>query len=49
LNFKTSYPIFDFLILNAGIENITDQRYRPFSSGISGPGRNIQLSLKASF
>ncbi|MCB9082074.1 MAG: TonB-dependent receptor [Lewinellaceae bacterium] len=26
------------------LENITDQRYRPYSSGIAGPGRNLVLS-----
>ncbi|NVK49702.1 MAG: TonB-dependent receptor [Cyclobacteriaceae bacterium] len=49
LNLKVSYPILDILQLNAGIENITDQRYRPYSSGISGPGRNFIFSLRASF
>ncbi|WP_268034637.1 TonB-dependent receptor plug domain-containing protein [Algoriphagus sp. PAP.12] len=49
LNLKASYSLFDFLKVNAGLENITDQRYRPYSSGISGAGRNWVLSLKASF
>ncbi|TFV94782.1 TonB-dependent receptor [Algoriphagus kandeliae] len=49
LNLKVSYPILDILQLNAGIENITDQRYRPYSSGISGAGRNFIFSLRASF
>jgi hemoglobin/transferrin/lactoferrin receptor protein len=35
--------------LGAGIENITDRRYRPYSSGISGPGRNFVLSLRSAF
>ncbi|HNX43250.1 MAG TPA: TonB-dependent receptor [Bacteroidales bacterium] len=49
LNFKAMYPFTDRLSVSAGIENITDQRYRPYSSGISGAGRNFVFSLKASF
>lgn len=49
LNFKALYHINDFLSINAGIENITDKRYRPYSSGISGPGRNFVISLRTDF
>lgn len=35
--------------LSTGLENLTDQRYRPYSSGVSGPGRNFFLSLTARF
>ena len=34
--------------LTASLENITDQRYRPYSSGISAAGRNLILALKYS-
>ena len=47
LNIKTSYSINDKFTVYAGIENILDQRYRPYSSGISAPGRNLMLSLHA--
>ena len=47
LNFKTMYQFNDDYTLSAGIENLTDQRYRPYSSGISGPARNFFVSLKA--
>ena len=30
-------------------ENVTDQRYRPYSSGISAAGRSIQLGLNVRF
>ncbi|MCB0472511.1 MAG: TonB-dependent receptor, partial [Flavobacteriaceae bacterium] len=49
VNLKTMYSFSDVLSFHAGIENITDQRYRPYSSGISGPGRNFVLSVTAKF
>jgi hemoglobin/transferrin/lactoferrin receptor protein len=45
LNLKMSYQLWDNFGLNAGIENVTDQRYRPYSSGMSAPGRNYVLAL----
>ncbi|HKK09348.1 MAG TPA: TonB-dependent receptor [Bacteroidales bacterium] len=49
LNIKASYHMSDNWTISSGLENITDQRYRPYSSGISAPGRNFILSLKARF
>ena len=49
LNFKASYQITDYLAVTAGVENLTDVRYRPYSSGITAAGRNFLLSLRASF
>lgn len=49
LNLKITYAYSSTFTLSTGIENITDQRYRPYSSGISGAGRNFVLSVKASF
>jgi hemoglobin/transferrin/lactoferrin receptor protein len=46
INFKVSYNISKWCILNAGIENILDIRYRPYSSGIVAPGRNYIVSLR---
>ncbi len=46
LNFKLAWFINTNFSLNAGVENITDQLYRNFSSGISAPGRNYSLSLR---
>lgn len=48
LNCKASYQITDQLLLSTGIENITDQRYRPYSSGIVAAGRNYIISVKVS-
>jgi hemoglobin/transferrin/lactoferrin receptor protein len=31
------------------VENITDQRYRPYSSGISAAGRSVQLGFSVHF
>lgn len=49
LNLKASYKINGYLLISSGIENITDQRYRSYSSGIVAPGRNLIFSFKASF
>lgn len=49
LNFKAMYNLTKSLRIVAGLENITDQRYRSYSSGISAPGRNFMISLRASF
>lgn len=49
LNFKAMYQLSEVLTVTAGLENITDRRYRPYSSGISGPGRNFVLALRAVF
>lgn len=47
LNLKASYQIMKNLSVNVGIENIFDKRYRPYSSGISAPGRNFIIALRA--
>ncbi|MEP1152105.1 MAG: TonB-dependent receptor [Balneola sp.] len=49
LNLKANYKLTNVFSVQAGLENITDQRYRPYSSGLSGPGRNFILSLTANF
>ncbi len=49
LNVKAMYTLSEVFMLNAGVENLTDQRYRPYSSGISAPGRNFVFSLRAVF
>lgn len=49
LNLKALYELSKTVSLSAGLENITDQRYRPYSSGISGAGRNFILSMRLNF
>lgn len=48
LNLRTQYQVSKAFTLTASLENITDQRYRPYSSGISGAGRNLIVALKYS-
>jgi hemoglobin/transferrin/lactoferrin receptor protein len=49
LNFISQYKVTDWISVNFSIENITDQRYRPYSSGISGAGRNFIISARFSY
>ena len=49
LNLKLGLFVFQGISINTGIENITDQRYRPYSSGIAAPGRNYIVSTKIKF
>ena len=49
LNFKVKYSVFANMELTAGLENITDVRYKPYASGLVAPGRNFFMAVKASF
>ncbi|MCF8461862.1 MAG: TonB-dependent receptor [Flavobacteriales bacterium] len=49
INFKASYQFLHNFTVSAGVENLTDVRYRPYSSGIVAAGRNFVLSVKATF
>jgi len=49
INFKALYQVTDNLSVSGGLENITDQRYRPYSSGIVAPGRNVVIAFRANF
>ncbi|WP_460220589.1 TonB-dependent receptor [Psychroserpens sp. MEBiC05023] len=46
LNLRTQYQITEAAIVTASLENITDQRYQTYSSGIAAPGRNLILALR---
>ncbi|MEL0455489.1 TonB-dependent receptor [Flavobacteriaceae bacterium SZ-1-7] len=48
LNFRTQFEINRSATLTASLENITDQRYKTYSSGIAAAGRNFILALKYS-
>jgi len=45
LNLRTQYQLAEDTIVTATLENITDQRYKTYSSGIAAPGRNLIVSL----
>ncbi len=49
LNLKTDYKLNKTFNVTAGLENITDQRYRPYSSGLVAPGRNFIVGVRAKF
>ncbi len=49
LNFRSQYQISNKLRASLNLENITNQRYRPYSSGITAAGRNLILGLGYAF
>lgn len=49
LNLTGQYEVTKDLLATASLENITNQRYRTYSSGIAAAGRNLILSLKYQF
>jgi hemoglobin/transferrin/lactoferrin receptor protein len=49
LNLNSAYQVNSTVKVSAGIDNITDQRYRPYSSGIAAPGRNFFIAVRANF
>jgi hemoglobin/transferrin/lactoferrin receptor protein len=48
-HFKGRIALGNGVFLGFGLENLTDRRYRPYSSGISGAGRSVLFSLEARF
>ncbi len=49
LNFTGQYQFSNALQFTASLENITNQRYRPYSSGIVAPGTNLIFSILYAF
>ena len=49
LNVRGGWRVHRALELQAALENILDHHYRPFSSGISAPGRNLIVALRTNF
>jgi len=49
LNIRLGYNLTKQLRINAACENITDNCYRVFASGINAPGRNFIVSLRYKF
>ena len=48
-NFLVNFKSSEQLRFQAGLENIFDLHYRTFASGISAPGRSVQLGLRYNF
>jgi hemoglobin/transferrin/lactoferrin receptor protein len=46
LNLRTRYRYSKALTITASLENMTDQRYQTYSSGIAAAGRNLILALR---
>jgi hemoglobin/transferrin/lactoferrin receptor protein len=46
---KAAYTINKIFTFDVGVENLFDKRYRPYSSGITAPGRNIFGTLRIKF
>jgi len=49
LNLNATYALNKNLLLSTGWENITNMRYRPYSSGIVAGGANFIVSLRANW
>ncbi|WP_405351173.1 TonB-dependent receptor domain-containing protein [Nonlabens sp. Asnod3-H03] len=49
LNIRSRYSLNEALSLNVTLENMTDQRYRTYSSGVSAAGRNLILGARYLF
>jgi hemoglobin/transferrin/lactoferrin receptor protein len=49
LNIRTQYQITDKFQVQASLDNILNMHYRVFASGISAPGRNLMVTLRARF
>lgn len=49
LNLSSQFRLNDQWNFTANLDNITDQRYRTYASGISAAGRNLILAAKYSF
>lgn len=49
LDLRGRYLITKGFEVTAGIENLADQLYRLYSSGISAPGRNVVMALRYSY
>jgi hemoglobin/transferrin/lactoferrin receptor protein len=49
LNLKLKHEFNSHFSLTTGVENLFDKRYRPYSSGITAPGRNFIVAIRAQF
>jgi hemoglobin/transferrin/lactoferrin receptor protein len=49
LNLRCSYQFNKYFQAQVNLDNITDQAYRVFASGINSSGRNVGVTLRANF
>ena len=49
LSIQTQYVLKENINIRLGVNNIFDQHYRTFASGISAPGRSVRLGLGVAF
>ena len=49
LNLRCSYQFNKYFQAQVNLDNITDQAYRVFASGINSAGRNVGVTLRANF
>ena len=49
LNFRSQYDVTNKFKLTASVENLTDQRYRTYSSGLVAPGLNMIIGIGYQF
>lgn len=47
INIRGRYLLSEHSLIQIGLENILDQNYRMFASGISAPGRNVTITFRA--
>ncbi len=46
LHLRLGYRIWGGITIQTGVDNLLDQQYRVFASGINAPGRNFYVSLR---
>jgi len=49
INLRASLSVNEFITLQVGLNNIMDQHYKMFASGISAPSRNVMVSGRVFF
>lgn len=48
MNIQSTYEVNKNIVLRVGMENLMNIKYRPYSSGISAPGRSVFIALRGS-
>ncbi len=49
LSLRTSYQLTQMFQVNLALENLTDEHYLPFASGVHGAGRSFTAAVRATF